>query len=70
MNCKIFFCVCKFQLIGMIKNRNNPLGAKNNDSRPRMGASAVSESVDFTVFVENVKMIAPKKYLYQSGHAI
>ena len=35
-----------------------------------MGASAVSESVDFTVFVENVKMIAPKKYLYQSGHAI
>ncbi len=54
----------------MIKNRNNPLGAKNNDSRPRMGASAVSESVDFTVFVENVKMIAPKKYLYQSGHAI
>ncbi len=87
----------KFKLIGMIKNRSNPLGAKNNDShlekwvivkfytmeyrkcgksnskndsRPYMGASAFLKSVDFTAFAVNVKTIAPKKYLYQSGHAI
>ncbi len=41
-----------------------------NDSRPCMGASAFLKSVDFRAFAVNVKTIAPKKYLYQSGHAI
>ena len=41
-----------------------------NDSRPCMGASAIPESVDFMAFAVNVKTIAPKKKLYQSGHAI
>ena len=41
-----------------------------NDSRPCMGASAFLQSVDFTAFAVNVKTIAPKKYLYQFGHAI
>ena len=59
-----------FQLIGMMKKRNNPLGAKNNDSRPCMDASAILESVDFRAFAVNVKMIAPTQKLYQSGHAI
>ena len=40
-----------FQLIGMTKNSSNPLGAKNNDSRPRMGASAILKSVDFRAFI-------------------
>ena len=35
-----------------------------------MGASAVLKSVDFRAFAVNVKTIAPKKYLYQFGHAI
>ena len=35
-----------------------------------MGASAFLKSVDFTAFAVNVKTIAPKKYLYQFGHAI
>ena len=35
-----------------------------------MGASAILKSVDFRAFVVNVKTIAPKKYLYQFGHAI
>ena len=35
-----------------------------------MGASAILKSVDFTAFAVNVKTIAPKKYLYQFGHAI
>lgn len=35
-----------------------------------MGASAIPESVDFMAFAVNVKTIAPKKKLYQSGHAI
>lgn len=35
-----------------------------------MGASAFLKSVDFRAFAVNVKTIAPKKYLYQSGHAI
>lgn len=35
-----------------------------------MGASAFLKSVDFKAFAVNVKTIAPKKYLYQSGHAI
>ena len=35
-----------------------------------MGASAFLKSVDFTTFGINVKTIAPKKYLYQFGHAI
>ena len=35
-----------------------------------MGASAILKSVDFTAFPVNVKTIAPKKYLYQFGHAI
>ena len=41
-----------------------------NDSRLCMGASAFLKSVDFTGFAVNVKTIAPKKYLYQFGHAI
>ncbi len=41
-----------------------------NDSRPCMGASAFLKCVDFRVFSVNVKTIAPKKYLYQFGHAI
>ena len=28
----------KIQLIGMLKNRGNPLGAKNNDSHPQKQA--------------------------------
>lgn len=35
-----------------------------------MGASAFLKSVDFRMFAVNVKTIAPKKYLYQFGHAI
>lgn len=35
-----------------------------------MGASAILKSVDFRAFEVNVKTIAPKKYLYQFGHAI
>lgn len=35
-----------------------------------MGASAISESVDFRAFAVNVKTIALGKYLYQFGHAI
>lgn len=35
-----------------------------------MGASVFLKSVDFTAFAVNVKTIAPKKYLYQFGHAI
>ena len=35
-----------------------------------MGASAILKSVYFRAFAVNVKTIAPKKYLYQSGHAI
>lgn len=35
-----------------------------------MGASAFLQSVDFRAFAVNVKTIAPKKYLYQFGHAI
>ena len=35
-----------------------------------MGASDFLKSVDFKAFVVNVKTIAPKKYLYQFGHAI
>ena len=35
-----------------------------------MGASAIPESVDFRASLVNVKTIAPKKSLYQSGHAI
>lgn len=54
-----------FQLIGMIKNRNNPLGAKNNDSRPCMGASAILKSVYFRAFAVNVKTIVPTQKLYQ-----
>jgi len=54
----------------LIKNRNNLLGAKNNDSRPRLGALAFSKSVDFRAFAVNVKTIAPIQGLYQSGHAI
>ncbi len=60
----------QFKLIGMTKNRSNPLGAKNNDSRPCMGASAILKSVDFIAFAVNVKTIAPTGELYQSGHAI
>ena len=41
-----------------------------NDGRLRVGASAFLKSVDFRAFEINVKTIAPKKYLYQSGHAI
>lgn len=46
------------------------LGAKNNDSHLRMGASAFLKSVDFTAFLVNVKTIAPTQNLYQFGHAI
>ncbi len=46
------------------------MGAKNNDSRLCLGASVIPESVDFRAFAVNVKTIAPKNYLYQSGHAI
>ena len=46
------------------------MGAKNSDSLPCIGASAFLKSVDFGAFAVNVKTIAPKKYLYQSGHAI
>lgn len=60
----------QFQLIGMTKNRRNPLGAKNSDSRICRGASAVLKSVDFRAFEINVKTIAPIQELYQSGHAI
>ena len=35
-----------------------------------MGASAFLKSIDFRAFAVNVKTIAPKKYLYQFGHAI
>ena len=35
-----------------------------------MGASAISESVDFRAFAVNMKTIAPTQKLYQSGHAI
>ena len=35
-----------------------------------MGASAFLKGVDFRAFAVNVKTIAPKKYLYQFGHAI
>jgi len=35
-----------------------------------MGASVILKSVDFKAFAVNVKTIAPKKYLYQFGHAI
>ena len=35
-----------------------------------MGASAFLRSVDFRAFEVNVKTIAPKQKLYQSGHAI
>ena len=35
-----------------------------------MGATAISQSVDFRAFAVNVKTIVPKKYLYQFGHAI
>ena len=41
-----------------------------NDSRPCMGAYAILKSVDFRAFAVNVKTIAPKQNLYQSGHAI
>ena len=41
-----------------------------NDGRLRVGASAFLKSVDFRAFEINVKTIAPKKYLYQFGHAI
>lgn len=41
-----------------------------NDTRPCMGASAFLKSIDFRAFAVNVKTIAPKKYLYQFGHAI
>lgn len=51
----------QFQLIGMTKNRGNPLGAKNNDSRICRGASAILKSVDFRAFAVNVKTIAPLK---------
>ena len=35
-----------------------------------MGAYAILKSVDFRAFAVNVKTIAPKQNLYQSGHAI
>ena len=35
-----------------------------------MGASAFLKSVYFIAFAVNVKVIAPKKYLYQFEHAI
>lgn len=35
-----------------------------------MGASAFPKSVDFRASLVNVKTIAPKQKLYQSGHAI
>ena len=35
-----------------------------------MGASVFLKSVYFRAFEINVKTIAPKKYLYQFGHAI
>lgn len=41
-----------------------------NDSRLWVGASTFLKSVYFRAFAVNVKTIAPKKYLYQSGHAI
>lgn len=41
-----------------------------NDSRLCVGASAFLKSVDFRAFEINVKTIAPKQKLYQSGHAI
>lgn len=41
-----------------------------NDSHPCIGASAISESVDFRAFAVNMKTIAPTQKLYQSGHAI
>ena len=41
-----------------------------NDSRLCMGASAISQSVDFRAFAVNVKTVAPTQKLYQFGHAI
>ncbi len=41
-----------------------------NDSRLWVGASTFLKSVYFRAFAVNVKTIAPKKYLYQFGHAI
>ena len=61
------FCVKSRELINTC---DNLLGAKNNDSRISLGASAFLRGVDFRAFEVNVKTIAPKKYLYQSGHAI
>lgn len=61
------FCVKSRELINTC---DNLLGAKNNDSRISLGASAFLKGVDFRAFEVNVKTIAPKKYLYQSGHAI
>ena len=46
------------------------MGAKNNDSRPCLGASAILKSVDFRAFAVNVKTIVPTQKLYQFGHAI
>jgi len=36
----------------------------------RVGVFAIPKNVDFRAFAVNVKTIAPKKYLYQSRHAI
>lgn len=62
----------KWVIVKFYTSKYQKCGDSNpkNDSRPCLGASAILKSVDFTAFVVNVKTIAPKKYLYQSGHAI
>ena len=59
--------IVKFYTIEYRKHGN--FNSKN-DSRPYMGASAILKSVDFRAFAVNVKTIARRRYLYQSGHAI